>query len=579
VTPPRDGLLCGCRGFGIPCTMRHTGRYIPAAIIAAVLGIFLIWPIFRVVRDGLVDADGFTLWWVKNVFTDPSTREWLANAARIAVCTTAVSLLIGVPLAILADRVDFRGKTLATALVLAPMILPPFVGAVAFRKLFAHHWGSVNLILDAMGLGKIDFLGGTNTFWMIVALEALHLYPIVYLNAASALANIDPAMAEAGRNLGASHWSVFRRITLPLMRPGLFAGTTIVFIWSFCELGTPLMFGYRQMLPVGIYYGLVDQAKPTETFAMVFVMLSASVGMYAIGKVLFGRAAATQVGRANVAAARRPPGPVATLGCWAAFALVTAAAVLPHVGVVLLSVAETWEDTILPSAYTWRHLTDVFEDRRTWAAILNSLRYAGLSTLLCAAMGLATAYSVVRLRIRGSMLLDSVSMLPLAVPGLVMAAGYVAITARGGLLQSLGPANNPTALLIIAYTVRRLPYMVRSISAGLQQTSETLEEAARNLGASRLGALMRITVPLVAANILAGGILAFSFNMLEVSDSLVLAQTRTYYPITKQLFELVRNQQENLASALGVYGMVLLGSTILAVNLLLGKRMGQLFRV
>jgi hypothetical protein len=96
-------------------------------------------------------------------------------------------------------------------------------------------------------------------------------------------------MSEAGRNLGAGRWQVFRRITLPLMRPGLFAGATIVFIWSFTELGTPLMVNYGDVLPVKIFDGLRDLHTPTRTFAMVFVMLGSSVGLYAIGRALFGR--------------------------------------------------------------------------------------------------------------------------------------------------------------------------------------------------------------------------------------------------------------------------------------------------
>jgi iron(III) transport system permease protein len=165
-------------------------------------------------------------------------------------------------------------------------------------------------------------------------------------------------------------------------------------------------------------------------------------------------------------------------------------------------------------------------------------------------------------------------MLPLAVPGLVMAAGYVAITLPNTPLAAIGPTRNPTVLLIIAYTIRRLPYMVRSVSAGLQQTSETLEEAAQNLGAPRWKAVLRITVPLVMANILAGAILSFSFNMLDVSDSLILAQTKEFYPITKQLYELVNiGTTTNMAAALGVYGMGLLTATLIAANVLLGRKM------
>ncbi|NLF30551.1 MAG: iron ABC transporter permease [Planctomycetes bacterium] len=560
--------------------MRQAGRYILAAIVAGVLAVFLLWPIGRVIHRGFFDGGALSTWYIRQVFTDPTLREWLINAVRVAICATAVSLLLGVPLAVMADRVDFRGKSLASAMLLAPMILPPFVGAMAIQKLFAHELGSINLILERLGLAKIDFLHGDHTFWMVIVLEALHLYPIIYLNAASALANIDPAMAEAARNLGASRWRVLRRITLPLMRPGLFAGATIVFIWSLCELGTPLMLEYKSLLPVKIYDRLtVDTRVDAQTFAMVFVMLGSSVGLYAMGKVLFGRAAATPVGRANVSVSRRRAGWGATLGCWAAFGAVTFAAALPHIGVVLMAVSDTWRGTILPTGYTADHLLEVFRDPRTWGSIVNSLRYAGLSTAVCALLALAVSYLVVRLRIRGSSLLDSTSMLPLATPGLVMAAGYMAITARGTPLEALGPENNPFMLLVIAYTIRRLPYMVRSLSAGLQQIPETLEDAARNLGASRVAAVVRVTLPLVTANILAGGILAFSFNMLEVSDSLVLAQRSVDFPITKRLFQLAQGSEKELAAALGVYGMVLLGGTILLVNGLLGRRMGQLFRV
>ena len=556
--------------------MRGTGRYILAGGVAAVLAVFLVWPILKVVGGAFAGDE--PLFWVGQVFADESIRRWLVNAAEVAVCTTALATLLAVPLAVLADRVDFPGKAVASAMLMVPMILPPFVGALAFNKLFSLNWGPVNLIFKSVGIPEVDFLSGG--FRAVVILEALHLYPILYLNAVAALANIDPAMSEAARNLGASRLGVFRRVTLPLMRPGLFAGMIIVFIWSFCELGTPLMVNYEQVLPVKIFEQLRSLDTPTRTFAMVLVMLGASVGMYATGRVLFGRAAGAVAPPTGVAAARRRVGPVAAVGCWAAFGVVTLVAVMPHIGVVLMSISERWVDTILPAEYTARYLVEVFRDADTWNSILNSLRYAGVSTALCGCLGLATAYLVVRLRVVGSGLLDAASMVPLAVPGLVMAAGYVAITLPNSPLEAIGPTRNPTILLIIAYTIRRLPYMVRSISAGLQQTSETLEESARNLGASRLTAVLKITVPLVAANILAGGILAFSFNMLEVSDSLILAQTREYYPITKQLYEMAGiGAQKNLAAALGVYGMALLAATLIAANVLLGKRMGQLFRV
>ena len=559
--------------------MPHPARYILAGLIALALAVFLLWPVLEVIQEPFTGAEG-PLYWFGRFFANSVRRAWLFNALKLAATTTVLTALLALPLALLADRYAFPGKSLATALLMAPMILPPFVGALAVEKILSLNNGSVNLVLTRLGLGQVNFLSGPGTFWVVVGLEVLHLYPILFLNATAALANIDPAMAEAARNLGASRWRVFARITLPLMRPGLFAGATLVFIWSFCEIGTPLMVGYLDVLPVKAYDYLRQLEAGPSTYVMVFVLLSTSVGLYALGRWLFGRSAGAMAARAGGARTQRRLGGMGCVLCWLAFLAVTLLAGLPHAGVVLMSISRQWSATILPTAYTLDHLAEVFRDRRTWNAIANSLRYAGLSTGLCAAIGLSIAYLVVRLRVRGAAALDALSMLSLAVPGLVLAAGYVAITRPGSALEAIGPWRNPTLLLVVAYTVRRLPYMVRSVSAGLEQTSETLEEAARNLGASRLRTVLRITVPLILANILAGGLLTFSFNMLEVSDSLVLAQTAQHYPITKQIFELVGlAESRNLAAALGVYAMGLLGLTIAAANVLLGRRMGQLFRV
>jgi iron(III) transport system permease protein len=134
---------------------------------------------------------------------------------------------------------------------------------------------------------------------------------------------------------------------------------------------------------------------------------------------------------------------------------------------------------------------------------------------------------------------------------------------------------------VIAYAARRLPYVVRSAVAGLQQTPRDLELAASNLGASKSTVLARITVPLIMANLIAGALLAFAFAMLEVSDSLVLAQKSDYFPITKAIVELSSRLGDGIyiASALGVWAMVLLTLTILSANALLGKKMGAVFRV
>jgi iron(III) transport system permease protein len=177
-------------------------------------------------------------------------------------------------------------------------------------------------------------------------------------------------------------------------------------------------------------------------------------------------------------------------------------------------------------------------------------------------------------------MLDAMAMLPLAVPGIVMAFGYLAMTRPGQPFDWLMLGEDPVLLLVIAYAVRRLPYVVRSAAAGFQQVSPTLEEAAENLGASPERALRRITLPLIAPNLLAGALLAFSFAMLEVSDSMILAQQTKDFPITKAIYSLILGlgNGPNIASALGVWAMIFLGVTILAAGVILGKKLGALFR-
>ncbi|MCX6956436.1 MAG: iron ABC transporter permease [Verrucomicrobia bacterium] len=420
-----------------------------------------------------------------------------------------------------------------------------------------------------------------NQFWGVALVEALSLYPIIYLNAVAALANIDPAMEEAAQNLGCTGFRRFRKITLPLIRPGLFAGGTIVFIWSFTELGTPLIFDYAQVTSVQIYYGLRDIGGNPFPYALVAVMLASSVALYALGKGLFGRSGHAMMAKATSSGGPRALPAAAAWACTALFAGVTFVAVLPHLGVVLVAFSRDWYGTVLPQSYTLENVTLALGHDLTVPAIANSLKFASISTLVDVVLGIAIAYVVVRTKLAGRQVLDFLAMLPLAVPGLVLAFGYLAMSQEGKFFAFLNPVRDPTILLIIAYSVRRLPYVVRSAAAGFEQTSETLEEAAQNLGATPLKSLVKITLPLIAANLIAGGLLAFAFAMLEVSDSLVLAQKQLYYPITKAIMELFQllGDGKFIASALGVWAMVFLGITIVGLSVMLGKKLGAIFRV
>jgi iron(III) transport system permease protein len=553
-------------------------------VTAVFFAAFFLWPVLQILQGGFIDADGrLTFAYLTALLGDPIYLTGLRNAFLLAAAATTLALVIAVPLAVVGDRFLFPAKGLLGSLVLIPMILPPFVGAIGIKQIFGQ-FGALNALLHHLHLlapgATIDWFA-RHQFWGIAVVEALALYPIIYLNAIAALANIDPALEEAAQNLGCTGLRRFRKITLPLIRPGLFAGGTIVFIWAFTELGTPLIFDYGRVTSVQIYYGLKDIGANPFPFALVAVMLACSVGIYALSKGLFGRPTPGMMAKATHAGGPRILPPARAWLCTALFAGVTLVAVLPHLGVLLVAFAQGWYGTVLPHAYTLDNFQLALGHDLTVSSIANSLRFASISTVVDLILGVAIAYVVVRSRIAGRQVLDFLAMLPLAVPGLVLAFGYLAMSQEGKFFAFLNPVRDPSVLLIVAYSVRRLPYVVRSAAAGFQQTSETLEEAAQNLGCPPLKAVIKITLPLITANLIAGGLLAFAFAMLEVSDSLILAQKQAFYPITKAILELFQLLGDGpfIASALGVWAMVFLGLTIGGLSILLGKKLGAIFRV
>lgn len=553
-------------------------------LTAVFFALFFIWPIFETLRGAFVGTDGrLTLDYIAEVFRNPIYLEGLWNSLLMAIWSTLLTALIAVPLAVISDRYIFPGKTILGALILIPMILPPFVGAIGVKQILGQQ-GALNAFLESLGLmdpaTPVDWLGQSR-LWGVVIMNALHLYPILYLNVLAALANVDPAMEEAAENLGCTGFRKFRKITLPLIMPGLFAGGTIIFIWSFTELGVPLMFEFTRVTSVQIFYGIKDIGGNPFPFALVAVLLLSTVLLYAAGKFLFGRNTHAMMAKATSQGGPRPVGWLGALLCTGAFAGITFLAVLPHLGVILVAFSKDWYGTILPTGWTLSHFEAALGHNLTLPSIQNSLKYAGLATLVDLVLGIAIAYVVVRTKLAGRQILDAMAMLPLAVPGLVLAFGYLAMTQEGKLFGFMNPAVDPLAILVIAYSVRRLPYVVRSAAAGFQQTSVTLEEAAQNLGCPPLRTLRKITIPLIAANLLAGGLLAFSFAMLEVSDSLILAQKQEDFPITKAIYELYQLLGEGrfVASALGVWAMAFLAVTIIGASFVLGKKLGAIFRV
>lgn len=538
--------------------------------------VFMLYPLGYVFSNAFFTENGFSLVFMKLMFSSPNNTIILANSVNLGLVVTLFTTVLSLPLALLLVRYNFPGKGLLTGLILIPMVLPPFVGAIGMRQLLAR-FGSVNLLLLQMGAidQPIDWLGG-GTFWGVAILEALHLYPIMYLNLAAALANVDPSLEEAAKNLGANRLKLFTSVTFPLMLPGYFAGAIIVFIWAFTDLGTPLVFEYREVIAVQIFNMVTDLHQNPMGYAFVVAVIVVTLFFFYLSKRILGGGGYEMLGRGHVTSAARPASAAMTVVAYAFVLGVSALALIPHLGVLLTSVTQRWFLTVLPAEYTLKFYQDVFSHDLTLRSIKNSLLLSSLSTIIDVVLGIAIAYLLARKRVPGRGVLDALAMLPLALPGLVLAFGYVAAFSA----TPLDARINPVPLLVIAYAVRRLPYMVRAAYAGFQQTSVALEEASINLGASPMKTLFQITMPLIFANLIAGAVLAFSFAMLEVSDSLILASKEPNYPITKAIYALLGRIADGpyIASAMGMLGLLLLSGSLFIAGRFFGRRVGELFR-
>lgn len=566
-------------------------------LVYVFFGLFLIYPLLVLLQGAvLVEVPGpggmerhFSLQYFELVFENPFYRDCLTNSLLIAVGATLGTFVVAFPIALLFHRVRFPGKAAFEVLFLVPLLLPPFVGAIGLKQLFSR-FGAVNLALAHLGLVNwhhpIDWLGGGG-FWGIILLEILHLFPILFLGLRAAVASIEPSLREAAQNLGADRWQVFRTIIFPLALPGVYASGSLVFIAAFTDLGVPLMFNFAATLPVQIY-NLVTQTDHPVGYALVTLTLLLVGALF-----LFGRSWGQGHGMLTRGGAREeevvlngPPawGVVALLGGWVTLSI------LPHLGVVLESMSKQWFLSMLPTQWTLANYDEVCSLPLTLQSMQNSFLYSSVATLVDLALGTTIAWLLSRETFRGKGALDAISMLPLALPGLVTAFAYYVAFSRAPFPASIqscnqiwlaifDPRKNPSLLLILAYTLHRLPYIVRSAYAGLEQSSVTLEEASRNLGAGLLPTLARVTIPLLSAYLIAGAIMTFSFAMLDVSNGMILAQESRFYPLTKAIFSLLGRILPSAAyqaCALGVLAMAFLAATLGISARFVGRKSGPI---
>jgi iron(III) transport system permease protein len=529
-------------------------QFAVAALIALFLVVFLVIPVITVVYVAFADgAGGFTLSHFSSFFHITLMRESFWNSLYVGFWSVLIASLIAIPLAYFTVRFEFRGALLIQTLGILPLIMPPFVGAVAMQLIFGRS-GGVNLLMNEWFGVTLPIMEGLNG---VIFVEALHYFPFILMNLVVSLNNIDSSMEESAQNLGASGFRLFRRIVFPLAMPGYVAGAALVFIKVFDDLGTPLVLNQTNMLAPQAYLRItsIGIEDPIGYVASVIMVAASLFALWASTWVMRGKDYAT-LQRGYAGLAKRRLSAWQTVFAYGWIVLVLLVVLAPHAGILLLSVAKLWSFTVVPESYTAAHYATVFQDspRMIW----NTVLYCGIAATLDVIIATAIAYIMLRTRIPGRQALDFTVTIALAIPGVVLGIGYLR-TFRGIEIPFTGELLTSSWLLLaLAYTVRRLPYALRSCIAALQQMHVSLEEAAENLGANKGRTIRRIVVPLMAGGMLAGFIISFMTAAVELSTTIMLVTAQNDAPMSYGIYLYMQSAAgRGPGAALGVLAVVL----------------------
>lgn len=510
----------------------RAGVWLAGALVLAFLMLFLVLPVGRVFIAAFLDGDGsLTLGHFGAFFNQGLMREAFFNSLFVALMSSLFAALIAVPLAYFTVRFDFRGAILIQTLGVLPLIMPPFVGAVALQLIFGRS-GSVNLLLQQHLGFTLPIMEGLNG---LIFVEAIHYFPFILMNLTVALRNIDGAMEEAAMNLGCTGWRLFWRVIFPLAAPGFVAGASLVFVKVFDDLGTPLVMGQTNLLAPQAYLRITQVGLEDPLgYVISVIMIAFSIAAMALSaRALNGRDYSTlQKGGGSIQRRRLGSGASVAAYGWIGFILLLTLS--PHIGVLLLSFAKVWSFAPLPDAYTLAHYNTVFADSS--GMIQNTLLYCGLAALLDVVLGVTIAYLILRTQLPARRWLDWIATASLAVPGIVLAIGYLRLF-KGVTLPGTDVLLTSTwVMIMLAYAVRRLPYALRSCVAALQQVHASLEEAAESLGATKLRTIQRVVVPLMAGGILAGFVTSFITAAVELSATILLVSADSQAPMSYGIY-------------------------------------------
>ena len=519
-------------------------------VILCLYALFLIYPLFKLLYNAFFLDGSFTTQYFQSFFSQKYYVKSIFNSLKVSVCATALSLIIGIPLAYFYQMYEIKGKTVLQVLIILCSMSAPFIGAYSWIMLLGRS-GVITKFIEALIPIRMPNIYGFNG---ILLVESLQLFPLVFLYVSGALKNIDNSLLEASENMSCSGFKRFITIVIPLCMPTIIAAALMVFMRAFADFGTPLLIGEGyQTFPVIIYNSYFAETGGDHNFgaaisiiAIVITAIIFLIQKYINGKFNFTMSALHPIERKPVHGIHSL---FVNFYAWA----VVAIAFLPQLYVIYTSFLKTSGKIFLKGysldsyRYAFTHLTK---------AIPNTFISGGIALVIVIILAILIAYLVVRRNNILNKIIDTVSMVPYIIPGSVVGIALVMAFNKKPLVLT-----GTITIMIVALVIRRIPYTIRSSTATLQQISLSIEEAAISLGSSKLQAFFKITVPMMANGILSGAIMSWVTIITELSTAIILYNLNTI-TLTLATYTYVSRGNYGIAAA---YATILTVTTIISL--------------
>lgn len=524
----------------------------------------LVYPTCIVLKSSFLWNDSWSFHSFYLIFSNPILLESIFESIKIASYCTVICWIFAVPLAFFSSK--YVIPKWAEFMVITPLFLPPFAGVVGLRA-FLGKQGVITFFFKSIGLlsERQDALLSFQVIG-IAFVQAIHMYPVVYFSVSSVLKQIPQSLLEASSITGANTLRQLYSIEYSMIKGPLYSSLGLCFVGSLTDVGTPLLFEKRTVVATQIFNTFFDMPKEGVGYSLCVMLIILSMFVFYFTKIV------EDVYPSRLSERTLSDKKIISSKNYIAvtfFILVGLVSLIPHFSVIILTFGSNWFLTLLPHTFTFENLKTAIAHRLVVHSFVYSILLGFIASIVCFLIAGYIAWCSIRIKSRLSIFLEFLCMTPAAIPGVCLAFGMV-IGFSGTFLDN---RLNPSYLLIMAYSVRKLPFMVKVIKSSLLQIPVGIEEAAIICGVPQSKIFLKILIPIIKNIIYSGLLVCFMGSLLEVSDSLMLPLEECYYPISKALYTLQsRPDGYPIAAAYSFLIMLLLGVMVVISNSFQNKK-------